>query len=184
MPDGTVDKQGKVFKGWYFYWMKEKRGKKKIFFMGDQLDDLVRKLNATKQAEFKVIGSYGIIAYKRSYNPESAGSEVPPPLPNNVITDILLDMNIKFIDKGNTGVTAYNQYTEYRFPEYVRMPLAQCATCFASIYGSLFYWIGMLVIDVKPFGWSSSPVIAMIFYWIVFCMSLAVINTALAKKYN
>ncbi len=46
LPDGSGKKVGKIFKGWYFFWTKEKKPKHRIYYRGDELDKLIAELRS------------------------------------------------------------------------------------------------------------------------------------------
>ncbi len=98
--------------------------------------------------------------------------------------EIILNIKAPRSINSSTVYLPYKVYTNYVFPEIIRTPLAECATCFSSIYGSIFYWSAVALIEQKLFNWSNIPWLAAIFFWGVFCFSLSVLNTALAKRFN
>lgn len=179
LPDGSKKRTGKIFMGWYFFWTKEKSRKKKIFYQGEQLQKLVAELRSNYLIlDFDTDGFHFTVTVQPGK--EAAATDI-----SSYINDIEKKWDIKI--KGFNGLKhfkAYKEYPEYVFPELVRTPLATCATCFSSIYGSIFYWGAVSLVQQKLFDWSYIPWLAAVFFWGVFCFALSVLNTALAKSFN
>jgi hypothetical protein len=177
LPDGTRMQKGKIFRSWYFFWMQEKSPKRKIYYTGAQLRLLARQQLAP------YFGWGNMVVNDSSL--ELVGGDF-----RKMIGQVENDLNIKFLCKGPVLdgdaqiYSIFREFTVYRFPEWVRHPLAQCATCFSSIYGSLFYWGMIPFLGRDLYSWAQMPILAMIFFWVCFCFSLSIPLTALAKKYN
>lgn len=181
LPNGKKIKTGKIFKAWYFFWTKKKLYQSRAYYAPEQLKKLLIELRANFQ-------KYNFIQEKQTMFKIESVNDKENGVP-------YFDL-VKFIDTvcdkwevcldgdNNKGFGVYKNYDEYVFPELVRMPLAQCATCFASVYGSIFYFGVIILSGIDLFTWSTWPVPAMLFFWIVFCLALAVVNTAVAKKFN
>lgn len=178
MPDGRIHKKGKVFRDWYFFWTKT-RGLKKVFYKGSELDLLWSRY----KMEY---GEENPFNFSPDYN-----SWIVPVTTEN--SNYLLH-NIRGLEERlqvraeirKNVVSFYKEYDDFVFPAWVRDPLAQCATCFSSVYGSIFYW-GVICLGNNKnyiFAWTEYVLLAKICFWIAFCFSLAVLNTALAKKFN
>lgn len=173
LPNGAIKKEGKVFKFVYFYFMEE-TGTEKIFYRVGQVTKLIEEMRATglipEGIGFNISYESGIVsttwdgAKKFLYN-------------------YCKQVGVGFLDKGDGYFAFYKEYPVYRFPEWVRDPLVKCATCFSSFYGSLFYWTAYCFIGDHLFLWMQMP-LAPVIFWIIFCFSLAIPLTALAKKYN
>lgn len=173
--DGSKVKTGKVFRDWYFFWMRTRAEKKRIFFNEANLVELYLKIRDQYQSRELY---HSITVEGRSLNfktPEKFREE-------RKWMEKAFD--IKFFDQGGGLYSVYKEYDDFIFPAYVRDPLAQCATCFASIYGSAFYWLLIALVKQNLFAWASVAWLAAVFFWITFCFSLAVLNTALAKRWN
>jgi hypothetical protein len=179
LPDGKKIAEGKIFKHWYLYWNKQRKTKKIVQYKHAQLRMLATRLmpeierrltkkneNARMAVTTTAINLYGYTIL----TPED-------------IEQLQKEHNVIIMHVGLNSIELMAELDDYVFPEWVRDPLANCATCFSSVYGSLFYWL--FTIQAPPlFRWSAMPDFTAIFFWIVFCFSLAVLNTALAKKYN
>lgn len=174
LEDGSKKRNGKIFKNWYFFWTKQKPCKKRVFYDENHLALLVSEI------EDKFYKDY-IMHIKRI---EKMLVILQPQLFYNEMRWIEKAYQVKFFDKGNGHFSVYKEYPNYVFPYWVKDPLAVCATCFSSIYGSIFYWGLVALVKKSLFAWSDSPALAAIFFWITFCFSLSVLNTALAKKFN
>lgn len=171
MPDGNIYRYGKVFKGWYFFWNKKKIEKQKIYYTGKQLSELVVNLQRNDALKIQLYGNAIRIGTGNGIDVE------------NLYTSSV-SHGFKVFDKGDNVFALYKEYDDYVYPWWVRDPLANCATCFASLYGTIAYWTFIALSKESLFYWSSHPVIASITFWVAFCLSIAVINTALAKKFN
>lgn len=168
LPNGSVKKQGKIFKGVYFYFMQE-RGTERIYYSGEELQKIADIIKAhLPEAIIKVFPSTVIIQQQSIAE---------------AVQSLCKQLGYEVLPKGDGYFAFYKEYPVYRFPEYIRDPLAKCATCFSSLYGSIFYWTAYLLIGDYMFSWMRSGLAPLIF-WIIFCFSLAIPLTALAKKYN
>jgi hypothetical protein len=177
LEDGSIHRYGKIFKSWYFFWNKKWSEKEKIFYDKDHLRELYSHIDKKILPQFSLAGIYLVVkeegltrAWKQEFE---------------------YHHKVKLFDAFNQGegvYRVYKEYDDYVYPSWVRDPLASCATCFASIYGSLFYWLLIAFCevagDVNLFAWCFIPKLAAVFFWICFCLCLAVVNTAIAKKYN
>lgn len=177
LEDGvTKKKTGKVFKGWYFYWTRTKPEKKKVYFDEAHLFDLFIKM----KPKFHAGGNnFDIVLEGRAFKIKNATKW------QEEIRWSEMAYDVKFIEMSPGEWKVYKEYDDYVFPYWVRDPIAVCATCFASIYGSLFYWPVMWFLPKDNiFTWATSPFLAAVIFWGIFCFSLSVINTALAKRFN
>lgn len=173
-PDGTYKEKGKIFKNWLFFWTKTKAENKKIFYKGFALQSVVDEIN-TNHPNLGL--TVRVFDYVHINNDTIYRSE-------NQIKNILAAAGgLKLADYSGNTFTVYKDEVDFVFPWWVRDPLAVCATCFASIYGTIFYW-GVILNVPELFAWAPHIWFAKIFYWVAFCLSLAVLNTALAKKFN
>lgn len=171
LPDGSIQKKGKIFKGWYFYFTRIE-SVSRIFYSGAELEKLYCEyLSLFPKNDYGIIKSEGneyLIIEKKDAD----------------FSDLFIKFGKKFV-KTESIIRFYEEKNNYRFPEWIRDPLAVCATCFSSIYGSIFYWsVITLSCDAKLFSWAANATAAVVFFWVFFCMSLAVLNTAIAKKFN
>lgn len=174
LEDGTKKRNGKIFKNWYFFWTKQKPCKKKIYFDENHIAVLLAEIKSYFYAE----GLTHISRVGRTV------MIVKPELFYDQMKLIEKNYQIRFFDKGGGQYAIYKEYPNYVYAYWVKDPLAVCATCFSSIYGSIFYWSLVALVKKPLFTWSGSPALAAIFFWIAFCFSLSVLNTALAKKFN
>lgn len=177
LPNGKPVKRGKLFNRWFFFWNRENGSPKKIYFEAQELYYLVGEMSGLfPDFNFENRGGTSIRIYGNYKDHQ------------NILAQVSKKLDVQFSSFGGSDgyceYAAFREYPVYVFPEWVRFPLACCSTCFASIYGSAFYWGAISLINENIFGWATSPVVACLFFWIVFCLTLAVINTALAKKYN
>jgi hypothetical protein len=172
LPDGSIQKKGKIFRDWYFYFTQELPAPKQIYFKGKELKSLVKKLNPYFNNLVTVHEGAVSILNDKDFKEK------------NVFSQVQEDFNIRFWPKGDGYYAIYREYPDYVFPEWVRYPMAVCATCFSSVYGSFFYWSTYPFIGKHLYSWMEMPILASVIFWIVFCFSLSIPLTALAKKYN
>lgn len=173
--DGSKVKTGKIFRDWYFFWTKMKPKKERVFLNEANLYELYLKIRDQYRAKelFAHIGVEGksiVFVHSEKFNEERRWVEKA--------------FEVKFYDQGGGMYSVYKEYDDFVFPAWVRDPLAVCATCFASVYGSLFYWPLVALVKVELFSWATIPWLAAVLFWIAFCFSLSVLNTALAKRWN
>lgn len=175
LPDNTEKKYGKIFKNWFFYWTKEKGVPKKVYYQERELAMLL----------VKIVDLYPDQHYQLNGSSITINSGVPGEASTIAASAaIKLEIEVEMKEGTQNEYNFFQKFPQYVYPEWVRYPLAVCATCFSSIYGSIFYWAFVAMPSQNVFEWSAHPVIASILFWIAFCLSLAVVNTALAKKYN
>lgn len=170
-PTGETVRRGKLLMAWHFYWTRthghttvrvEKESLKKIYW-------LLRE-NAQWEGRFYVNDSETQIIFMGKKENQ------------------LLEMQMELekisgcsVWPSENAVSFTKQIPEFVFPEWVRDPVSECPTCFASVYGSIFYWI-MISLLPPLFNWSEQPTICAVVFWIIFCFCSAYINTVLAKK--
>jgi hypothetical protein len=184
LPNNNLLRKGKIFKGWFFFWMQEKHERSRIYYTGAQLRILVNEFKSQLRDKYN---ECAVTVHDASIDLR----DMDPNNRKNMLAKLEAELQIKFSFKGYTdegktiaSFSIYKEFIQYRFPEWVRHPLAQCATCFSSIYGSLFYWIVIHFLGEDLYSWARLPILAMLFFWVVFCLSLSVSITAVAKKYN
>jgi len=173
--DGSKVKTGKVFREWYFFWTKKKKEKERVYLNEANLVELYLKI----RDQYRANPIYAAITVED----KSMVFKTPEKF-NEERLWIEKAFDLKFVDKGGGVYSVYKEYDAFVFPAWVRDPLAQCATCFSSIYGSTFYWLLIALVKENLFAWATTPWLAAVFFWIAFCFSLSVLNTALAKRWN
>lgn len=175
LEDGSKKRVGKIFKNWYFYWTKVKATKKKVYYDEAHLYELYIKI----KPKFHV--------GRELFDLVQTGVKFNITQPEKWYEEMRWVENaydLKFWDEGGGVYCVYKEYDDFVFPYWLRDPLAVCATCFSSLYGSLFYWLLIALVKAPVFAWSNTPWLAAVFFWIAFCFSLSVVNTALAKRFN
>lgn len=178
LPDGRVVRKGKVFMGWYFYWTKTK-GKCNVYFIGEEL----QKLHKQYLVEFPN-DPYGFFIQDNVFIVNKPFTDNDVKEMQKHIEKIETALDVKVLLKNQQMLSFYKEYDKYVWPWWLRDPMAVCATCFASVYGTIFYWGVVLVCGENLFAWTVNVLLAKILFWISFTFSLAVLNTALAKKFN
>lgn len=170
LPDGTKRKNGKIFKAWYFFWFREV-GKNKLFYAGQQLENLLLQVQTSNVNKFTVIDKgesdkYIVIS----------GSTT-----QDTIREMEMRFNIKLLTKrivDDTIIYFYKEEPAYFFPWYLRDMMAGCITCHSSWLGTLLFFSLYQVMEFSQFSWP-----LLIFAWISYCVSLAFVTTALWRKY-
>lgn len=175
MEDGSKKRVGKVFKNWYFFWTKTKPQKKKVWFDEAHLFDLFVKIKPKFLVSRDV---YDLVQEGVTFKIQQAQKWYEE------MRWIENAFDVKFFDKGGGIYSVYKEYDDFVYPYWVRDPIAVCATCFSSVYGSIFYWVLVALPKQSIFGWANTPWLAAVCFWIAFCFSLSVVNTALAKRFN
>lgn len=188
MPDGTIRKYGKAFKGWYFFWFKEKKQSKTYTYKGDSLYMLLCDMAKT----FPVLGwdDKKIIGFYRSCAASDISFGIPAGL-NHIIPIIERTLNIKLVMLSRAlevnNYSACKQEIAYEHPWWLRDMMAGCITCFPTVYGNLifwtYYWFSSKELLDKIYGWSNvNPMYLVFGTCIVFWLSLAWLCTVLWKK--
>lgn len=178
-PDGSIEKTGYIFKSWYFFWFQE-IGTKKIEYKGVQFTGkLYDANNYTKLGLIKV--GEGMFAGSKEFIDR--------------IPDFQKLFNCKVDWKpvigSETSITGvfYDEGPVYKYPEWLRTVLAGCITCFASIYGSIIFWVAnFFIINSKYYeqiyGWCNYPKALLITSWIGYVFALAYMNTIMWNKFK
>lgn len=84
----------------------------------------------------------------------------------DVIFISLVCLGIK--ESADTGILS----VLYKTPKPIRKPVIDCPTCMAGLWGTLIYWID-LILSNKITG------VENIFYWIITILAVAFLNTLL-----
>jgi hypothetical protein len=164
--DGTIKRTGKVFKGWSLFW-EQQVGYQKIYYNGPALKEKLKLLQQwNDELAQKIMCLETPEGYKLLTREKLAAPDV------SYIKDAL-SCEIEYQD--NETLKLYELQKDYVFPEWVRFPLSQCPPCMASIGGTLLYWPIMLQVDSAGF-WSLYPGSSLLFFWVVYCCSLAALN--------
>jgi hypothetical protein len=70
----------------------------------------------------------------------------------------------------------------YLFPKWIHSPLSECIYCYASIYGSLIYWLTLEFTKCNLFEWANVPWLAKLFCWVLYCICSSAMNGLLIYK--
>ena len=170
--DGTPYRQGKLLMGWHFFWTRVvKREKVQV-----QGNSLLLALPVIREM-------FGGILYPNSHNTcfQAVGNSE---LYENLHTrDWELEQKHDYIVEhvADDIFRVFRYENQYLWPEWIRKPMSDCVHCYPSVYGSVFYFVSVMLND-GLFQWSSAPGGAFIFYWFVFCISTSALNSVLIKK--
>jgi hypothetical protein len=170
--DGKIEKEGSLFKGWEIFWYKKKELPKKTLYTGNHL---FQKMKEVRSAAIQ-LGWNGHIDPQHDY----------------LITTNDIKVKLKYIeylteakirieqeDEVLVRLFVYKVEPDYVFPEVIRMPIAGCVTCHASIYGSVIFWSVYFLWD--KFQYDAPQLISV---WIAYIFSVAVLNTFIYKHIN
>lgn len=185
--DGSKRKRGRVLRAWSHYWDQTK-GSKLVPYKGAAFHELAKTAMPLLAQH---LPPPGVIIYKpnhikiekteltecrREFLEHELGVKI-------FTTDLSVPETIGGSGTQVQSIYFCKEYTQYRFPEWVRHPIASCITCFASIYGSAFYWLSVWQIH-NLFAWSDVPLFSKLFFWATFCFSLACSTTFIVKMMN
>lgn len=176
-PDGTIKKVGRVASAWYFFWTKKTASKWKYI----QFDE--------KHASV-LMASIGIMIIQR--NPDGNSKY------KYMVTDSALLVKAKVLEEKHSIVidieegvdyvlfNVYKKEEDFTYPEWLRDMLVDCIYCFASFYGSLFFWIVHIVaigtkFYVYMYGWTNFPFITLLLTWMFYVICLSFMNGYLHK---
>lgn len=184
-PDGSIKRVGKIFKGWFFYWFKERADKLKVYYRDEELIKMIAQIRAIKAAaDIKVY-----------FEDDKGKNRLVSGVAKGVIdgyfwAEVEARFNVK-IDAVKTFVPEnggsdfaymifkiYKEERNYVFPWYMRDMMAGCVTCHSSWLGSICFWIPAIIGLYGPLSMTH-----LIMLWITYCISQAFIVTALWKKY-
>lgn len=184
LPDGSVHRYGKILKGYYFFWFRQK-GKKPIYYKGDELAVIVDKVREVYDGDIRVIGNV--------FQPESITTiQVDHEFIQHIpILRHKLELQFEVLQEGNnTYVLAVYWFDRiYVFPEWLRTVMAGCITCTPTIYGNIVYWTGIFLFRNSAlaefmFVNFQYPILGVLFTWLAYWLSLAWLNTILWNIYN
>ncbi|XZF16138.1 hypothetical protein ACTHGU_08365 [Chitinophagaceae bacterium MMS25-I14] len=184
LPDGTVKRYGKILKGYYFFWFKEK-GKHRIYFTDDRLAELAYRMREYYPEPLAIPGD--------PYQPGSANHIETTDTILKMIPLLRNKLEVQFETTvqpdGRIALKVYEEYTDYIFPEWLRTVMAGCITCTPTIYGNIIYWTTICIfrktiIYDTFFNSFNSPLAGILFVWLAYWVSLAWLNTVLWKLYD
>lgn len=186
LPDGSKKKVGKLFKGWYFFWF-QKKEVLRIHYSGDALFAIFSKFRPYYSGIYKpfisCVGHEG--CSNMSMLVDYTFLDAIPLLRSTFDINFIVKVGN---DKGEYIVFVYGEEPVYRFPEWLRDPLAGCVTCYASIYGSVIFWTFYALAKTSSLGdvcqlWVEMMYSGTVFLvWVAYCISLAFVNTTLWIK--
>lgn len=173
--DGTRKKTGKLLKGWWFFWFKERSTPKYTKYKGEafmRLMDNIRKQKAFDKFQIMDRDDDYITA---KFTIESLHARV-------LFKDYFDVVPGTFADMGDRRMVDFSkEEPNYVFPTWLRTMMAGCITCFSSFWGSLIFWSFYLLIGR---GWFAElntdyPLTLLIATWIAYMLALAYVNTRL-----
>lgn len=182
LPDGTERRYGKILKGYYFFWFKEKV-KQKLYYKDDELAIIADQISAYYDADIY-----------RNGDPFKKGSS-DTLICDEAFIDYIpllrkkLEIGFQVEDRasGKLFLKVYQEEAVYVFPEWIRTVMAGCITCTPTVYGNIVFWSAYFLLkrDVTdsfllPFKDSG---VSIFFVWIAYWISLSWLNTVLWNIY-
>jgi hypothetical protein len=181
--NGDIEKVGYLLKGWYHFWMKERKPNL-IQYTGKDLAELIVFMkNLT-----------GIRVF------ETQGHDKDKPIGFDTVEEFMqyklflekqlnISMHIDTEQVANKlRVYCYKSKKSYIFPSWVRDMMAGCITCHASVYGTIIFFILhaqlRTVVLQEIYSPFDNPCLAIISTWIAYLFSLAYVNTVLWKQFG
>lgn len=183
-PDGTIRRYGKILKGYYFFWFKEK-GIKQTKYVDDELAVLVWRMKEYYTESIVLLGNAletnAVISFKTQ---ESFVALIP-------LLRQKLEVKFKVEEHLNhkVVVSAFTEEPVYIFPDWLRTIMAGCITCTPTVYGNIIYWGAILffkksTLYTSLFFCFNNVYSGIILVWLVYWISLAWLNTVLWNIYN
>lgn len=180
LPDGTIRKDGRLLKGWYFFWNKKRDNDKFITLNDVSVYFFMR--NAVGDKDY-----FGLLSDKKGWYLTNS------PLLQQKLLQLQKEHGVEIYigdsssELGKFEFSIHKREPDYVYPEWVRDMLVDCIYCFASLYGSIVFWtIHILALGsdfyAYMYGWSNNKPAAIFFTWVAFVVSLAYVNGYLHKK--
>lgn len=174
--DGTRRQRGKIFKGWYFFWFKEKEENQLTQYKGKYLIGIYNQIqNICTEAKISVFTTRLVV--------EKPMIDMTSHLEDKLNIKIVIEKE-QFGGRDNYYMYIYKSEPAYVFPDWVRTVLAGCITCFSSVYGSIvFFTFHMLAYSKLNYiyAWSDYFYPAFIVTWISSLIIWGYINPLLYK---
>lgn len=176
-PDGTEKKVGKLLKGWYFFWFKIS-SYQKVYYKGEELQKILAQM-----AQF--------LPCKATLNEESRSFNVTCDIADKIVAieerfDVKLLVNSRRTAQISNDVFVYKVEPVYVYSDWVRDMMAGCVTCHSSWLGTLIYWVAIFFMrsEVVSFitSWTSLPILLLLVFNVVYCMSLSWLVTAMYSR--
>lgn len=190
LPDGKTKRNGKLFKGWYFFWFKKSPEPLTIFFAGSEFDKLYKNL----VREFAMNGySLNGIVKNDGY------IIIPGDLDVIILVNFCDKLKCKFISGANSKdgidipnqhiIRFYKEYPDYYYPEWIRDMMAGCITCSATVYGNIFFWLVYAIANNSilfstMFSWGDNYYLVLIGVWLSYYVGVSFVSTFLYKRFN
>ena len=184
LPDGTEMRYGKILKGYYFFWFKEK-GTHKIYYTDDRLASLVHRIRDHFREPITLPGDPFTAGTIDHFETAATIRETIPLLRST----LEVQFEATPLADGRVAIKAYEAEPVYVFPDWLRTVMAGCITCTPTIYGNIVYWTSVClfrktVMYDALFNNFNNPLTGIIFVWLAYWVSLAWLNTVLWKLYD
>ncbi len=185
-PNGSVKRVGKIFKGWYFFWMKEREMEYRSYYFDNELIKIISQIRALRPAaDIKVL-------FEDSKTAKNLGRGIMTGVFDQyfwaeveVRFGIKVEVEKDFVapaggaDYSWVVFRLYKKEPNYVFPWYLRDMMACCITCHSSWLGSICFWIPVIL---GIYGFDYCPFLFFVM-WPLYCISQAFVVTALWKKF-
>lgn len=196
-PSGEIKYKGKIFKGYYFFWMAEKSEMEKVYYLGDHLAYIVKSIkNYVGLCPIQLLNHTKIdknilveLNAQRFFTSDLSFFDQIPTLRYN----LGIDFDVTLLGDGRINVYVYKNEPVYVYPWWVRDMMVGCITCFSSFYGTIIFLLSNLFFGhffsytlyiIIPDGYGCVYFLNIFMIWVAYCISLSWLNTVLWKKFN
>lgn len=173
--DGSRAKYGMIFKEWSFFWERQSKSDRKVYFSNDEWYEKWKLLNKVRPDLAKKMRKYQL---PEGDNRLGYTNATLTPEEVAMVEDAL---QCFLYPQGDDRYRAWVVEPIYVFPSWVRKPISECPVCFGSVYGSMFYWF--VVSQARDiFSWSLHENLAKLGFWGIFCVILSCSNRYIVQK--
>lgn len=173
MPNGRLTTEGFLLKWWSEFW-EHIEGYSQIRYEGDQLEEKYKILVAAnkklstrvfvnaERLSLGITNDYVLTKEDRSFVEEY--------------------LQVKTCKNGG-NLFLYLEEPQYRFPEWIRLPISGCSICMSGpyAYGGMIYWL-FVHFQKDTFSLASHPQTLQWLLFIPFCIVLSFVNYVAMKK--
>lgn len=172
--DSTPYWSGKLFSPWLRFWTQEK-GKERVYYRGQELENMVMKIT-----NLLGIKDYRFDEHKTHLIVNDAVDDLFFRKKHYLFHHLKVTVSKKEIRSNEHLIFLFSEDPIYKFPHFLRAPLATCIYCHGSIYGSIIWWLSAVIFKnffSLPFRWE-----VLAAFWVPFIISEAFVAPYLNKK--
>lgn len=170
-PDGKETIGGYLLKHWSWYW-EYVTETKRIYYCNELLK---HKLSELKRLLPEIGNKFNISDFNE-YWLIKQGEMISADEISKIKAILMCELDYN----GTVKWMPFLREDIYLFPSWIRKPLSSCVRCMSSFFGSII-WLSVNYL-YKPFWWTNHNIFAFIFFWIIFCITLAKSNEFIYKK--